>query len=357
MRILSWLLTLTLMAACANARSAGAPGEAPATGAEAGRGQRAGAGAGTGAGATRRPSASGHGSTPPPNAAGAGGLVAGAGGLVAGDASVQADVDHDADGGSPADPDRLCDGELEIRLLYTAGGGGLVEDTFHFTNPFGFFFLAIDGKCRYYLNSHADCGIVAGVLETSDEQQLSAALHWRDLAAWSAQNRMDGSCPDAGLVMLGRSNAVATCSCGCDPNAPAGLADALQRAHEWLMQLEARGQPLAGPVSGLAVPTEVAGRNDRSVDWPLARSMSSIADLIVLPGDARLGQGPYARFEDPAETAQLRALRSERAEARMSAGTFWVREEATLYNVVVRDELPANVAESLVRLRQSWPVP
>ncbi len=62
----------------------------------------------------------------------------------------------------------------------------------------------------------------------------------------------------------------------------------------------------------IELPMISADSSESEVAWPLAQAIASIPNLVVPQGDSRLTTGPFARFEDPKETAALRSVR-ERA--------------------------------------------
>jgi hypothetical protein len=256
-------------------------------------------------------------------------------------------TDAAADGNTDSD-DRLCDGSKDVRLLYWVGGGS-ADATYTFENPHGWSFLAIDGTCRFYADGGRDRTIGSGTLTADEEQRLCTDLGWNKLEAWSDGDWTErGGCFDAPATVLGRFGAMESCTCGCGKGAPSGLNDALLRAGEWTDELESRGEPQAS-VSAVAVRISTARDGPFVVDWPLERRVRSIENFVR--GGEKLRDGPYASFANEAEVRELRALRDVRAK---SMGLFGVREGMTVYDVVVRDELPTEVAESMSRLRDSW---
>lgn len=55
-----------------------------------------------------------------------------------------------ADGATPnAGPYVLCDGSDAVRLSLVSAGGGPLPDSHLFTNPYGWSFLYVDGRCNF----------------------------------------------------------------------------------------------------------------------------------------------------------------------------------------------------------------
>jgi hypothetical protein len=151
-----------------------------------------------------------------------------------------------ADGGSEKDAgpgrDALCDGSGDIRLMFVQGGG-FVPPYYFFTNPHGAAFFAIDGKCRFFAELNYMRGILSGTLTPAEADQLSADLHWDALAGWGNWGRgKDMGCPDAGDSTLIRARVAASCTCGCDAQAPKGLEAALGKAYDWVQKLTSSGK-------------------------------------------------------------------------------------------------------------------
>lgn len=356
MRTLSLLLALPLLVACGkvtdsepSALGAGAASDPPRGGAapEPARGAGTTADPGTGgvgggqpamfadAGPVQRDA-----STPPPKPAADGGK------------------DEDDAGSSSSEP--LCDGSDAMRLAYVSDGGGPLWPTFGFTNPRGHAFIGIDGKCRFYVGQNYMRGVVSGTLSTSEAAQVAADFHWNDLDGWAGYGvSKDAPCPDAGIVAVMKAKAAAGCSCGCDPAAPAGLADALKHAYEWLDKLAASGKPLDGPVSAVILDSDVSGLppNQMKFDWPLSRTIESIPNLRFEGSASTLWTGPWARFDDSAEFTKLRDLRAKTFDANNGNGAQFVivRAGGKDYALYVRDELPTEADKAWTALKSSVP--
>jgi hypothetical protein len=265
-----------------------------------------------------------------------------------------------ADGGLHPTDAPLCDGSDEIRFMYESAGGH-VDDAYGFTNPYGHAFLFVDGSCRYFAGDNYMRGIASGTLTQAEADELSKDVHWRELDAWTWGVVGEFSCPDAGSVTLNKARVSASCSCGCDKGAPKGLEAALAKGYEWVERLVSEGAPLEGPISAVALEAS-AGVSDPPSAWPLTKTLSSIPNLIVERGDAKLwmGTGPWARFDDAADAAKLRELRTTLSKTdRPGSGSVHtfvqVQEGSNVFELYVRDELPDGVVKALAELKATLP--
>jgi hypothetical protein len=266
-----------------------------------------------------------------------------------------------SDAGVGATPEALCDGSSGMRLVY-AVSGGFVPVTFNFTNPRGHTFLAIDGSCHYFVSDDYMRGVHTGSLSASDADALAHELRWDELGGWNWSVTQDETCPDAGGQQLTRARKRVGCSCGCDAAAPAGLSDALTAAQRWSERLATAGEALAGPVSGLALERSDAKLDpsvDRALDWPLTTGLAAVPNLLRLQSESDLwkGDGTHARF-DPPDATKLRELRSRTlADPRNAPGYVLVRDAGKVYELYVRDELPAAVGSAWDALDATVPGP
>jgi hypothetical protein len=258
-------------------------------------------------------------------------------------------VPDDAVSGSDTNAGAICDGSGEVRLLYQVGGG-LAVPTDSFTSPYGGTFFLVDGQCRFYVSDVSAHGIKTGMLSQTDAGKLGSELAWSKLDAWNDYGtHRDQGCPDAPLTLLAKQGAAVGCICGCDPEAPAGLADAQRNASRWVTQLWKQGSGLTTAVSAVAISGE---RPDSTyVTWPLARAMNSVANLVITAGDQRLSLGPYARFDSAVEAAALRQLRANAFVSDRYTLSAPVSESGMKYDLYVRDELPDETAHAFDRFQ------
>ena len=82
---------------------------------------------------------------------------------------------HEGDAGPPAD--ELCDGSEQIRLTFVHLDAIAVITRQTFFYPYGLRFLALDGRCRYYVHAYLTQdyrrGYVTGTLSHADGEQLA----------------------------------------------------------------------------------------------------------------------------------------------------------------------------------------
>jgi len=257
----------------------------------------------------------------------------------------------------------LCDGSSEMRLTFESGGG-FVDQLYFFTNPHGHAFFAVDGKCQFYAGQNYMRGIATGTLTAAEAEALSKDVHWFELAGWDWNANNDAACPDSGVVSLTRAKINAGCSCGCDDASPMGLNDALSSAYMWIDRLMTEGKPVTGPLSAIAFTSEAGAGNTNVpvVDWPLARSMSSIPGLVHEPSAEYLSatNTMVAHFDDPAEAMKLREARVATVshDTNGSVGnSVPVKEGSVQYRVYARDELPAEAEMAWKALKDTLPAP
>jgi len=245
-------------------------------------------------------------------------------------------------GGTTPELGALCDGSTDMRLGYAAAGG-FVDITFYFTNPYGHWFLFVDGQCNYYLSREYPQGIVSGTLDDEQASTLADAIGWPSIAELAVEDVE--SCPDAGANVIWAPGGIeVSCTCGCDEGPVSQRkTDALQYMYELLETLAQSAPPLMGPVSALAAPESPVGDE---LTWPLDQPLATIPNLVH---DLDSLGDEFALFEDPDDAAALRALR-----ATAQPGTpVRVADGEGAYQIYVRDELPEGVAPAIEALRGS----
>lgn len=244
--------------------------------------------------------------------------------------------DGGSGGGTQTQP--LCDGSDTIRLLYRSGGG-YVEQSYAFTNPHGHVFLAVMGNCEAFVGESYMKGLRSRTLSEQQAASLSKDLGRDQLAAWSKfPDTM--SCPDAGSTSISDGTNVVSCSCGCDPDVPAGVQAALEQAAKWKESLLVEGTPLSGPVAAAALPDDNPQPSFGPFSWPLSWPVTE------LPSPYTSSTG--TRIEDATEAAALRQLRAD-ALSQMTWASYTpiVDSTAARFQLYVRDELPAEVEAAL----------
>lgn len=216
-----------------------------------------------------------------------------------------------------------------------SGAASFKARTYHFTNPYGLWFAAVDGKGGFYVAKEYMQGIITGQLTEQEAAMLEADTGFQHITKWAGKYGLN--CPDAGLTSLVVQGAAVGCSCGCD-GAPAGASTAPGEAKKWLERLFEMGKPFDGAMRGVAfeVPSP-AGAFPAIVDWTLPRPIKDISGLVS--ADTNLMPAMSALFPAGDDTAKLRkgALAGPTPQ-----GFIRVRNgsPSLLYDLYVRDELP-----------------
>jgi hypothetical protein len=172
-------------------------------------------------------------------------------------------------------------------------------------------------------------GVKSGTLDATQAQALATAVHRSQIPSYSSWS--DIGCPDAGAVSISDGASSASCSCGCDPEAPNGLSAAIDAAAQWKETLWDAGTPLDGPVAAAAQPSGVTTQPAKAwtLSWPIA--------------DLPLPNTPEGKVvTDAADAAKLRELRA--------GSTFegvLIDVSGTRYELFVRDELPDAVKTAI----------
>jgi len=243
-------------------------------------------------------------------------------------------------GTEPTDLGEICDGSTGMRFGYSADGG-FVDGWFYFTNPYGHWFLFIDGQCKYYASMNGVIeGIATGTLDAEQAEQIALNSGWNAVDELSIRD--DESCPDAGTDSIWfPSGQQLTCTCGCDPSPVSQRkTDALDYIRG-LMEVLAQGEKLDGPVAAMAAASPADGSE---LQWPLDTPLTGIANLVH---DLNMLRDDYAVFEDAADAAALRALRST-----AQPGTqLLVTDGQDTYQLHLRDQLPQSVDAAINQLR------
>ena len=246
---------------------------------------------------------------------------------------------HDAaimsvDSGTNTSTAEICDGSDDIRLgLWN--DGGQVDVSSKFTNPFGFSFAFVDGHCRYYASVDTMTGIASGMLDATDAASLARDIGYAQIAKFS--QHYDQGCPDAGASRIGDGAHAFGCSCGCDDDAPTGLAEAEAASHTWIERFAKQGKPLGGAVRVAAVNGTVVS-SPMPLAWPLDRA---IADFVIPGMTFTVDSGLV--IDDAMDAAALRTLRSRMAAVMPGYAKIAIMDGALSYTLFVRDELPPDV--------------
>jgi hypothetical protein len=261
----------------------------------------------------------------------------------------------------------LCDGDDRMELAYGTFGGGLTSGEEYLAWRNGIVGLFIDGHCRYYAawlpNSHGKSGsllgdVHTGELDPSTRDMLVAALRYSEWGLVAARARYAYSLPTASSMFddggntLTDGNRVVHCIGACmDIRGMSLLPEAtslVNTAHQWAMDLYAKGTPMAGSVRVMATlwHTETTGPlpEGHAAQWPLSRPLQDFIHDPHVPGPRRY----VDQTIDGADAQILRDLRSQQIGG---AFTPWwygngpelpvvASPDGPLYSLVVSDLLP-----------------
>jgi hypothetical protein len=240
-------------------------------------------------------------------------------------------------GGSiSARSDPVCDGTDDVRFMISQGGsGGGLPWEIGFTNPYGSDFAFVDGHCRFVTGSRNDRGYHEGTLEADQALELSNESAWRSLPELNGyEGPQCADCPTA-IVSDGAHRMTWHDTISPDPH------EEQRTIFGWFQRFRTLGQESTGPVRVLAVPWDPPDGTALQ-DWPLA------VDPATLGSDAGYTASSGVRFDDPADTAALRALRAKSVfNPPDSLMTVPIRTAGPAYRVSIRDELPDQMAAGI----------
>jgi hypothetical protein len=245
-----------------------------------------------------------------------------------------------ADGGSYSNaPYELCDGSDRIRLGYQSGGG-FVEESYFFEQPYGTDFLFIDGQCDFIIAGHKGTPgtFSAGHLDAQTAGELEHTLGLDQLPKGEFADKE--SCPDAGTVSLATAQFYGDCSCGCDPGTPAALERAFEAVTPALTQLRAQGAAHSGDVEVAAVARNFGSARAWPFSWPIGEIANERLNDSTMPRKERVLEG--------ADAQTARDLRSE-AYAEDGEKRIQVQSGGGLYELLVRDRVPPAFAAEITR--------
>lgn len=245
----------------------------------------------------------------------------------------------------------ICDGTSEARLFINSDGG-FVESSYAFTNPYGHGFLVVTGRCEYWAGPSAEGRLSHGVIE--DAAELEELISWQSLREWSAFDDVE-SCPDAGTSGIYAPGAYVGCSCGCDAGAPEGLTEALSGGLELIDEYAAAD---GGVIEAVHVVSFEFGEDNPPpaqdvLDWPLETPIENFLAQDPFALEAESGQRVTAG--DDVELLRALALENYLANGRhvVVVTEALTCSSCSVYGVLIRDELPEDVARSLVWLREA----
>lgn len=246
------------------------------------------------------------------------------------------DAPHD-DGAVQQARFTLCDGSGGVRLSLVTAGGGPLPDSYAFSNPYGWRFLYVDGKCNFVASSDVNGQLLTGTFTAEQSKTISETL---DLDATAGVvYRFQGGCPDAPASIVTTPYAYIESTCG-DDHPPTQVAAAL--AWEPVFTLaKTVGRPSTGSVSILALPSN-AVLNSATL-WPFSFSIAQ----ATYANDGSYADVPaHAKSLTGADAALARQLWSSGREGPTWRGALPVTSEGKTYELYFRDDIdPAFAGE------------
>lgn len=235
----------------------------------------------------------------------------------------------------------LCDGSNTVRLMEHAGGGFLADGQ-DFLEPYGSSVFIVLGTCDYYAQGNSPSEWRTGHLSDAEAESIANAVQYQRMPEFGTY-RDNESCPDAGSQYLQAPGSWTMCTCGCGDDAPDGLTMALGAASDAAEMYGTAGPAMTGgAVSVVALPEDRVGEAAPAETraWPLD---VALADLVPASQGA-LMPDDGTRITAADDVAALRALRTSGGDGLF---TFVHDADGAVYGVLVRDELPDDVAAAV----------
>ena len=252
-------------------------------------------------------------------------------------------------GAAPALQD-MCDGSDQVRFIHSVNGGINSFDR----GPYSRFdarFMAIDGRCNYWLGGDGSIGgIVGGTLGAERARRLSGELHFGQYSSVAAY-RERAICLDASTLLLSDGTGVLQLRCSTDEaGAPRIWTEALQRSSSLFGELQREGTRQWRPSRILVRQTEPDARRT-AADWTSDLDLASNAvDFDYTNGE--IDGDPFSVLvEDEPTLDLLDRLRGAELAATQFAADLYVRDaRGDYYVIAVQDVLPPHVESAVLGL-------
>ncbi len=242
------------------------------------------------------------------------------------------------EGSEPTSRYQVCDGSDEIRLAVTQSGG-MVDWSYDYTSPYGHRFLFIDGQCNVLTGGVA---MRTGHLSEAEATRINDALRLSRSASWS--DHEDQDCPDSGAFRIRTALGVGECACGCDDDAPEGLASAIDAAFGLLDDIKANSEALDGPLNAIVV--EVADVPATAEPWPFSFAAADVA----ISSEAIYNVTPEVIALSDADAKAGRALFSKALGEPYHDGVArFLEDQGLFYEVHLFDQAPEAFSSAIER--------
>lgn len=243
----------------------------------------------------------------------------------------------------------LCDGSEALRLRAQVLGSGQVLPGSAVLSENGFDFLAVDGRCHFWVQQRSFGPVHEGFLDVAQADELLAALRtdsWASMAGTYRSSLCDG--PGHRYRFDGAEIDIIPVCNGQRTDGPVEwIRPAVRSAIDRLFAI---GTQVRGPVRFTLL------RNDElefpssseafraAPQWPLRRRAE---DVALGTSDVRGSTGPFQRA-DPPEAACLQAIATQyrqRAIGDAIAGFAPIVSEGRRFRLFVRDSVPFEDAD------------
>jgi hypothetical protein len=242
----------------------------------------------------------------------------------------------------------LCDGSDEVRWAYAVGLGGRNYEP-PFLAEYGALHITIDGQCEFSLYDASLRGLRRGVINRGFAQKLERELHFGEYASFA---RVEASvCLDsAGAAIADITGSVQT-DCGWKgSDIPEALLDTMRRVQSLPRELDAIAERVWRPVQILPLSEPNVLPRQPVYDWNAPFDLAARAVSWVDYSNFELS-APGIPVEDDATLARLDELRATDIEAEadrfacacVERGLFVRDTEGRIFQVLVRDEVPARL--------------
>lgn len=245
----------------------------------------------------------------------------------------------------PETPYALCDGSDGVRLAIMNGGGQL-ETNYPFTNPYGWQFLFLTGRCEFIAQPDvsANSGLLTGTFTSAQAEELAVKL-----APLSGKSyRAFGGCSDATTTQVITGDGYAEGVCGDEP--PALVKEALSVVSPAFELARGAGTPLGGPVEVVAIGDYYKLSAADAVAWPFSwpieqasvlwSSTNGAADLLA-----------HARTLTGDDAAIARQLRSDANASPAARGNMDVTSGGKDYALFMRDQVDPALNSAITAFR------
>lgn len=236
----------------------------------------------------------------------------------------------------------ICDGSDDIRLLTQSFGGGPVPDSHAFVHAYGWSFMAIDGKCNFWLSGDAG-QVISGTVTDSSVLESYEAAYFQKLGRFADYRPNDG-CPDAGQAYVADPSGVALFVCGAVAP-PEGWEETQVAVSELATTLTSIGERSQGSLRIALLKEESTG--SEVVPWPLDLDPSAWV-FEQSEVSASFGRPDFGITFNSGERAEsLRAANDGNTSSYGKVFSYTGSAGTAQLRMLLRDDVPPKVAAAL----------